>query len=81
MSKFGDMQKCIERYYEECLQRGMELIDILDEFREDPLPGDLVKCGTPKEIRRHGQLVGTRYLISSRQANAPIPEDDLFAVV
>ena len=75
--RFADIQKCVKDYYETCLQSGMSIVSVLATFREDPLPHDLVECGfTSNEIRRHGQLMGTRYLMDDRKYNE-LPEYDI----
>jgi hypothetical protein len=82
MTDHIDIYKCVEDYYNLCLSQEMDLLTIMDQFRTDPLPIDVLKCGSPKEIRRIAQIIATDYLIKQQtQKAAALPESDLLNTV
>ena len=75
--RFHDIQAHVERYVQDSLADHKSLESIVDSFKDNPLPAQLTKGDyTDAELRRHGQLVSTRYLIKNHQnALASIAED------
>lgn len=68
MNEFNKVHSFVERYFKEQLEEGRTVNEIVDMFRSVPLNGDLKMSGyTPLELRRHGQLVGSRYLLKQSQ--------------
>ncbi len=79
--RFMKIQKCVTEYFDKCISHGQEPIEIMEAFREDPMPEDILSCGfSSNEIKRHGQLVGSQYIIKQKQSRAELPKDDLLAV-
>lgn len=78
---FHDVQSCVENYFRMCLEQGQSINDITDTFRHDPLPRDLTQCGFgEKDLRRHGQLVSSRYLVQQHEEESrKAPETELAA--
>jgi len=76
--RFHEIQEHVEKYVEDCLANGQNLTDIVDSFRHDPLPVQLTTGDyTDDELKRHGQLVSTRYLLLEREKSlANIQEED-----
>lgn len=82
---FNEVQQCVKAYFDELLLLDKPLIAIIDSLKSGPLPEDLrnsESCAglNEKVIRRHGQLVGTQYLIRHNdQQSAQLPDNDLLA--
>jgi hypothetical protein len=82
---FNEVQQCVKAYFDELLLRGSPLIAIIDSLKSGPVPQDLLNsksCAglTEQDIRRHGQLVGTKYLIrQNNEQSAQLPDNDLLA--
>lgn len=80
---FKEVHNCVKDYYDRTLLTGTPLIVILDAFKNGPLPIELrnhcsVSNVTDAELRRHGQLVGTKYLIrQTDEQSAQLPSNDL----
>lgn len=63
--QYEEVNKCVEDYFILLLKQGYSVIDIMESFRANPLHADLTSCKFPtEELRRHGQLVSSRYLIA-----------------
>lgn len=83
--RFREAQQCVRDFFDEALLRGQPLISIVDGFKEGPVSDELrISCKklglTDNEIRRHGQIIGTRYLIRQyQQQSAQLPDSDLLA--
>jgi hypothetical protein len=80
---FDNLYKCVEGYYNEQLSQNVALDIIIDTFREDPLPRDLLNCGFDnKEIKRFGQIVATKFVINdNKQKAAKLPESDILNTI
>lgn len=82
---FKGVQQCVKEYFDMSLLQGRPLIAIVDSLKSGPLPEDLLNSRSCKgiserEIRRHGQLVGTKYLIRQyNEQTAQLPNNDLLA--
>lgn len=84
----SEIQKCVKSFFDKSLQQGYQLDEIIDMFKEGPLSQDLRECSskinpvpTDGQLRRHGQLIGTQYIIKrSNEQSASLPETDLLAV-
>jgi len=80
MSRFHELQRAVTEYFEACLTHGVPLMEVLDQFRHEVVPSDIksqVADATPAEIRRHGQLVGTQYLLKQmEEQSATLPAYD-----
>jgi len=80
---FNEVQQCVKVYFNKAILQGLSLIAIIDGFRDGPLPKELLNnktCSglTEREIRRHGQLIGTKYLIlQNNQQSASLSNTDL----
>lgn len=76
---FNKVQVCVNNYFDNSLLNGQNLIEIVERFNEDPLPQDLLTSEfTPDELRRHGQLVGSKRLIKAMDVHsAHLPESDI----
>jgi hypothetical protein len=77
---FNEAQHHVKAYIDKSLMRGRPLIAILDDFKSGPLPQELrgINSDSEQEIRRHGQLVGTRYLIKQDETQrAQLPDTDI----
>lgn len=70
----------IDDYFDRCLNRGMTLMDITEQLR-DQLPTELLNSGyDPKLIKRVGQWVSTRRFIQdTKEQSAELPAFDLIA--
>jgi hypothetical protein len=81
---FNEVQKCVKAYFDEALLNGRDLLSIIDGFKTGPLPIELrnsCSAFSEQEIRRHGQLVSTKYLIRhNEEQSARIPDTDLLGV-
>jgi len=81
---FNEVHKCVKAYFDQALLNGQDLFSIIDGFKSGPLPIELrnsCSAFTDQEIRRHGQLVGTKYLIRHNdEQSAQIPDTDLVGV-
>jgi hypothetical protein len=82
---FNEIQQCVKAFFDKSLQNGRSLIAIIDSLKSGPLPEDLLNSEGPglteSNIRRHGQLVGTKYLIRQyNEQSAQIPNFDLLAI-
>lgn len=79
---FNEVQQCIKNYFDESLLRGLPLMAIVDSLKTGPLPVGLKhECRnlTDDELRRHGQLVGSKYLLREyNQQSAVLPDTDAF---
>lgn len=79
---FNEVQKCVKNYFDESLLRGLPLISVVDNFKNGPLPIEIKQtCPnvTDQELRRHGQLVGSKYLLREyNQQSATLPDTDPF---
>lgn len=85
---FNQIQQCVKAYFDEALLQGRSLIEIVDALKSGPLPVDLLNTRSCKgiklsegDIRRHCQLVGTKYLIRQyNEQSANLPDNDLLAM-
>ena len=79
---FQQVYECVEAYFRMSLNQGRSPMEVMESFREDPLPADLTRCKFPiDEIRRHGQLVSTKYLIAEQQKESRrLPDTDPVSV-
>lgn len=77
--QFHELYVCIEEYIENSLNQGQTLFAVIDRFRDDPLPQEVIKCGSPPiVIRRAAQHVATSYLLREQdQKSAELPAHDL----
>jgi hypothetical protein len=66
MPKFNDIKTFVTDYYRAGLKQGHSVDEIIDSFRHDPLPPELNKYDE-SQIRRHGQLIATQYLLALRR--------------
>ncbi len=75
---FEQVYNCVDRYFKDSLKQGRSVYEIMESFREDPLPVDLTMCKFPtEELRRHGQLVSTKYIIKEKHNECiKLPECD-----
>jgi hypothetical protein len=65
---FREVYECVDNYFKMSLKQGRSVLETMESFREDPLPADLTMCKFQEdEIRRHGQLVSTKYVIEAQQ--------------
>lgn len=82
---YNEVQRCVKAFFDQSLLQGHPLIAIVDSFKGGPIPQDLLNSPSCKglserEIRRHGQLVASKYLIKDHyQQSAELPESDLLA--
>ena len=76
---FNEVRECVEKYFALSFKQNLSIQEITQTFRENPLPSDLMDCGyPPRELRRHGQLLATKYLIQEHShQSAQLPEYDL----
>ena len=68
MHHFKQVYDCVENYFKTALNKGRTVSEIMNSFREDPLPVELTICNfRTDELRRHGQLVSTKYIVDQRR--------------
>jgi hypothetical protein len=76
---FVKVHNCVEDYFNTSLLQGRTPLEILDDFRDMPLPLELTSLGFEKnDIIRHGQLVATDLLLKQlNRQSAHLPDTDL----
>ena len=70
----------VKSYYDEQLFLGRSVLDIMNRFKDSPLPQDLTtgKIADDKVLCRHGQIVGTNLLIKQKDIeSATLPNSDI----
>lgn len=68
---FTEINRFVNNYIEHELKQGRTLNEIIESFREVPLPYDLKASNYPTdELRRHGQLIVTRHILQDAEARS-----------
>ena len=76
-TNFGKVEHWVNNYFTKNLQQGYTVREIMDSFRVNPLPVALTESGfSDYDLRRHGQLISTRYLIEENNKRS-LPTEDL----
>lgn len=80
---FDKVLQHVNTYFQNALESGQDIDDIMQSFRYNPLPVDLTKGidASDKELRRIGQILSTQYILDmnelkSRTIESPDYVDD-----
>jgi hypothetical protein len=79
---FDKVLQHVNAYFQQALESGQDLEEIMQSFRYNPLPTELTKDtdASDKELRRVGQILSTQYMldmhnIKSRATTLPGQEE------
>lgn len=62
---YPSLNRFVRKYFEDQIEQGRTVDQIIGNFRAMPLPGELKTSGfPPMQLRRHGQIVATEYKIN-----------------
>lgn len=68
-----ELQKYISDFYQRKIQEGFKVNQIIDLFKDGPMVSELRNSGYEiSQLRRYGQLVGTRYAIQQAENRSSV---------